>query len=105
MLEGRATSLPKISSKVKLSQFQVLDSKGTNSRAALHYKHMSKWDHANLVEIKGILAKRSLETYHGQRSPRSSLNKEKVSAIKNMGSQKSLLNSVSNPSLFQTRQA
>ena len=48
-LEGRATSLPKIggstSKVIKLSQFQVLDKKGMNSKAALHYKNMSKWDH------------------------------------------------------------
>ena len=56
--EARATSLPKISSRVKLTQFQVLDKKGQNSRAALHYKNMSKWDHQNLVDVKGMLEKR-----------------------------------------------
>ena len=57
IFEGRATSLPKIASSraIKLTQFQVLDQKGQNSRAAHHYKNIGKWDHQNLINVKGML--------------------------------------------------
>ena len=42
---GRALSLPKIPSRVKLSQLQVLDKSGAKSRAALTFKHLSDMDH------------------------------------------------------------
>ena len=57
IFEGRATSLPKIASSraIKLTQFQVLDTKGQNSHAAQHYKNIGKWDHQNLINVKGML--------------------------------------------------
>ena len=48
-------SLPKIPSRVKLSQLQVLDKQGANSRAALTFKHLSNMDHQHLVAIRGYI--------------------------------------------------
>ena len=42
---GRTLSLPKVSSRVKLSQLEVLDKQGATSRAALTFKHLSNMDH------------------------------------------------------------
>ena len=52
---SRAMSLPKIPSRVKLSQLQVLDKQGANSRAALTFKHLSDMDHQHLVAIRGYI--------------------------------------------------
>lgn len=42
---GRASSLPKIGSRVKLAQHDVLGKQDANSRAAMAYKHLSNMDH------------------------------------------------------------
>lgn len=38
----------------------MLDAKGQNSRAALHYKNLNKWDHQNLIDVKNYLENRTI---------------------------------------------
>ena len=104
IFENRATSLPKISSsKVKkLTQFEVMDQKGQNSHTAQHYKNISKWDHQNLINVKGMLEAKVYSPMQARTSVQSKvygLTKEQTN-IQKSGSKPSLMHSASNRSLF-----